>query len=406
MKVGILRETKTPEDNRVALTPSQIKELSERFPEIEFKVQSSDSRCFKDDEYRENGIEVLGDVNDCDLLIGIKEVDKDLILPDKYYLFFGHIAKMQEYNKPLFKKLIDQKTTFTDYEYLVDEQGLRVVAFGWFAGIVGVYYTLMGWGHKNKIYQLPLPHLNFSTQELLSNLNSANIKGIKIVLTGTGRVSQGAQYVLNNIGANELSPERFLEIESSDDILYTVLPIEKLVAHNNRNVAFSIDEFSKDSSNFHSIFQPYIYKSDILISCHFWNNGDPVYLSESDLKDPNLRIRMVGDITCDMQGSIKSTLRSSTHKDPFYDYNPKTNKEEPAFSSNDNISVMAVDTCPNALPREASQFFGEQLINNVLIDLFTSKLRNNKIYDEATILNHGRLTSKFNYLQDYIETFK
>ncbi len=405
MKIGLLKETKTPVDNRVALTPALVKELSDKYPHVDFVVQPSPIRAYSDDEYRALGIEVSDDLTGCDLLLGIKEAEISTLMPDKHYIFFGHIAKMQEYNKPLFKGLIDLRATFSDYEYLVDDNGSRLVAFGWYAGVVGVYYTLLGWGIKTGAYRLPDPHLHFTLEELIANIRKANIGGIKIVLTGTGRVSQGAQHVLKEIGAKEMTPEEFLAVDKVDGIAYCVLPLDKLVAPNDPAKEFDRKDFSLNPENYHQTFAPYAKAADILISCHFWGNNQPVYLTEEEFLTPGFRIRMIGDITCDIKGSIMSTVRSSTHADPFYDYNPATRSEEPAFSGVDNITVMAVDTCPNALPRTTSQYFGEQLIKHVLTDLLDRDSCNSTVLDRATILSEGKLTGYFNYLQDYVDAF-
>lgn len=203
MKIGILKETKHPVDNRVALTPHQIKELQDKYPAAEFKVQKSDIRAYTDDEYREAGIQVVDSVDDCDFLLGIKEADTKILRPNRHYMFFGHIAKMQPYNKPLFKTFIDNKITFSDYEYLVDGKGQRLVAFGWYAGIVGLYYTLRGWGIKNKAFALPKPDMHFSVEDVITHIRDVkkHLKGVKLLVTGTGRVSHGAQHILQAVGA-------------------------------------------------------------------------------------------------------------------------------------------------------------------------------------------------------------
>lgn len=371
MKIGIIKETKIPEDNRVALTPELAKKLMENNPGLEIIVQPSSTRAYSDEEYKEVGIKLSEDLSDCDLLLGIKEAQINTLIPNKKYMFFGHIAKMQEYNKPLFKDLIDKNITFTDYEYLVDDNGNRLVAFGWYAGVVGLYYTLRGWGIRNKSYDLPQPHIGFSIEELVKNLKNVDLGNARIVITGRGRVSQGAQYILKRIGAKELTKEEFISLEGEEGIEYCVASLSDLVA-NNVALAFDRDEFKAHPENYHSIFKPYAKSADILLSCHFWANGEPVYLDQESFRNKEFRIQMIGDITCDIMGSIKSTLRSTTHKDPFFDYNPYSESEEPAFSNPCNVTVMAVDTCPNALSRETSQNFGENLIKYVLDGLINN----------------------------------
>ncbi len=405
MKIGILKETKIPVDNRVALTPIQIKDLQMRFPEA-FKVQTSDIRAFSDNEYKALGIEVSDNVDDCDLLLGIKEADLKTILPDKHYIFFGHIAKKQRYNIPLFKTLIDNRCTFSDYEYLVNDNGIRLVAFGWFAGIVGTYYTLMGWGRRTGRYMLPMPHIHFSMEELLDNIRKADLGTIKVIVTGNGRVSQGAQHVLEQIGAYRVETGEFICGNLPEGVVYCVAPLDELVQPVRADKKFDREDFRKNPGNYRQNFTRFAHTADILLCCHFWGENDPVYLDRNSYLDPDFNIKMIGDITCDIQGSIKSTLRSSTHADPFYDFNPHTGKEEPAFSSDSNISVMAVDTCPNALPREASEYFGEVFLRHVLNDLLAKDSDRSEILDRATILRNGALTPEFSYLTDYVASFR
>lgn len=401
MKIGIIRETKHPIDNRVALTPSQIKLLSDQFPEYEFFVQSSEIRAYSDDEYARLNIPIVNNVDNCDILFGIKEVDINALIPNKHYFFFGHIAKMQSYNRSLLQEMIKKNITFTDYEYLVDDRGKRVCAFGWWAGAVGVYYTLRGYGLKYNLYELPKPDLRFTLQDLLNNLKKIDMPSIKIVLTGTGRVSEGAQYVLNNIGVNKVDEDLYLSSQDLGKISYTIADTSSLVKRID-GAPFNREDFAQQPTMYKSDFMKFARVSDIFISAHFWGGSDPIYLSKEELKDDSLSIKMIGDITCDIMGSIKSTLRSSTHEMPYYDYNPYSECEEPAFSSKDNITVMAVDTCPNALAIDASQYFGDMIIQHVLFPLLKNDgVDENLIIDNGTILNRGELTNKFNYLSDF-----
>lgn len=407
MKIGLLKETKIPEDNRVALTPEQAAELQKQYPDLKIKVQASPTRAFSDKEYAEKGLEVCEDVSDCDLLIGIKEADIDTLLPDKRYLFFGHIAKKQEYNIPLFKLLLELKTTFADYEYLVDAAGQRLVAFGWYAGVVGLYYTLLGWGLRTGKYNLNRPHFGLTIEEIIDNIKAADIGDLKIVVTGNGRVSHGAQHVLEAVGATKLNPEEYLsDAEKTHGLVYCVIDIDKLVAPNDPSKAFDFKDFVNNFQAYHSIFEPYACQSDIMLCCHFWGNGQPVYLEAEDFLKPGFRIKMIGDITCDIMGSVKSTLRPATHAEPFYDYNPRTRSEEKAFSSETNITIEAVDTCPNALPRVTSQYFGERLIECVLNDMLKADNPDaSEVFNGAKIIESGELTPKFGYLQEYVNSF-
>lgn len=398
MKIGIIKETKIPVDNRVALTPSQVASLNEQYPNHQIVVQSSDVRAYTDEEYLQNGVEVVDDISDCDILFGIKEAKIESLIPNKHYVFFGHIAKMQAYNRPLIQAMMQKKMTFSDYEYLVDDDNQRVCAFGWWAGVVGVYYTLRGYGLKTKSYNLPKPDITFTLDALLKNLCSIPLPSVKILVTGNGRVSQGAQYVLNYIKAQQLSEEEYLATDKVDVLSYAVANVESLVKRNDEG-PFDAMEFKTKPQNYHSDFMRWAKATEILICAHFWAANAPVYLTSEDLQNNELGIKMIGDVTCDIMGSIHSTIRSSTHAEPYYDYNPETRSEETAFSDMSNISVMAVDTCPNALPRDTSKYFGDMLTKHVFKPLLEGM--DSPVINRSTIIKDGQLTERFSYLKNF-----
>lgn len=400
MKIGLIRETKVPEDNRVALTPKHLAELQHSFPQDDFVVQASETRAYSDEAYRNAGVQVAENVDDCDILFGIKEADIRTLIPNKHYFFFGHIAKMQAYNRPLLQALIAKRITFSDYEYLVDDNNQRVCAFGWWAGVVGTYYTLRGYGLRHHLYELPKPDKHFTLEKLTQALKSVELPHIKLLVTGNGRVSHGAQYLLEALDATRLTEEQFLADMPVSRLSFCAVDANHLVARNDDG-AFSWEHFTQNPTAYHSDFMRWARQADVLVCAHFWAPEAPVYLSQENLADPALRIRFIGDITCDIQGSIQSTLRASTHAEPYYDYNPATGQEEPAFSNDSNISVMAVDTCPNALALDTSAYFGDMLMQHVLTPLL--KRERSNIIQRATILENGALTPHFAYLQSFAE---
>ncbi|MCQ2283427.1 MAG: NAD(P)-dependent oxidoreductase [Bacteroidales bacterium] len=400
MKIGLIKETKVPVDNRVALSPKQMAQLKQQYPEHEFVVQESELRAFSDEEYRQEGLPVVQDMSDCDILFGIKEAKIESLIPNKHYIFFGHVAKMQAYNRPLLQALMAKHITFTDYEYLVDDKGIRVCAFGWWAGVVGVYYTLRGYGLRHHLYELPKPDRRFTLDGLKLALRSVPLPAIKLLVTGNGRVSQGAQYILNEIGACRMDETTFLSTPAVSELTYAVADVDRLVKRKDGE-PFSWEHFNHYAQDYESDFMRWAYCTDVLVCAHFWAPDAPVYLSEENLKDSKLRIRMIGDITCDIQGSVKSTLRPATHDDPYFDYNPHTAQEEPAFSSDDNISVMAVDTCPNALAMDTSAYFGDMLMEHVIPGLLTGQ--HSDVVRRGTLLEKGQLTPRFAYLTDFAQ---
>lgn len=400
MKIALIKETKTPTDNRVALSPKQVAELNSRYPQHCIVVQASNIRSYSDEEYRAEGVEVVEDVRDCDVLFGIKEARIDSLISNKHYFFFGHIAKMQEYNRPLLQALMQKHITFCDYEYLVDDNNVRVCAFGWWAGVVGVYYTLRGYGMKYKLYELPKPDRRFTLTQLLESLRCIQLPKVKLLVTGAGRVSQGAQYVLENIGAHKMTEEEYLSDVPIDNLSYCVADVDRLVKRKDGSY-FSWNDFSHNAKSYESDFLRWARETDVLLCAHFWAPDAPIYLSEEDLRSRDMRIRMIGDVTCDIRGSIKSTVRPASHDDPYYDYNPVSEHDEPAFSSPQNISVMAVDTCPNALAMDTSAYFGEMLTKHVFEHLLKGK--HSDVIDRSMILREGRLTPRFAYLKDFAE---
>lgn len=399
MKIGLIKETKIPIDNRVALSPLETVALQQEFPNSTIVVQSSDIRAYGDDEYRAVGIPVVEDVSDCDVLFGIKEAAIETLIPNKHYFFFGHIAKMQAYNRPLLQAFIKKNITFSDYEYLVDDEHKRVCAFGWWAGVVGAYYTLQGYGLRHHSYTLPKPDLKFTLDRLIEALKAVSLPAIKIVITGSGRVAQGAQYILDKIGATQLSIDEFIRTSQVTHLSYTIAKKADLVVPLDSQQFFSGIDFKQHPEHYQSNFMRFATSADVLISCHFWAPNEPIYLTQEDFSRPDFRIEVIGDITCDIMGSIQSTLRSSTHDKPFYDYNPITRQEEPAFSSLNNITIEAVDTCPNALALDTSAYFGEMLTEHVFRPMLSGNP--SRIIERATILENGRLTSAFSYLSDF-----
>lgn len=398
MKIALIKETKIPEDNRVALSPKQVSLLNSQFPEHQIVVQASDIRAFTDDEYRSEGVVVTNDVSDADYLFGIKEAQIDSLISNKNYFFFGHVAKMQEYNRPLLQSLIQKHITFCDYEYLVDDNNIRVCAFGWWAGVVGVYYTFRGYGLKHKLYELPKPDKRFTLNQLIESLKNIELPKVKLLVTGAGRVSQGAQHVLETIGAYKMTEEQYLSDAPLNTLSYCVADVDRLVKRKDGE-KFSWNDFTHNAREYESDFMRWAKKTDVLICAHFWGPEAPVYLSEEDLSNKDMRIRMIGDVTCDIKGSIKSTIRPATHDDPYYDYNPRTEKDEPAFVSENNITVMAVDTCPNALAMDTSEYFGSMLMKHVFVPLL--KGEHSDVIDRSMILKEGQLTSRYAYLKDF-----
>jgi alanine dehydrogenase len=399
LKIGILRETKNPPDRRVPLTPPQIVALEETYPGVEFVVQPSDSRCYADDEYDYLGIPLREDLRDCDILLGVKEVDKRTLIPGKTYLFFAHVAKKQPHNLEMLREIIEKKVRLIDYEYLTTDRGQRLVAFGRHAGIVGAYNAIRARGIKTNRFKLKPAYQCHDLDEMWAGLRLIQLlPGLKILVTGEGRVSGGIMETLAVLNLVQVSPEDFLSKSFDIPVMCQIGPQHYVKRRDGKDFDFS--HFASDPCAYDADFLKYTAVTDILITGHFWDPRSPIFFSAGDMKKPEFRISIIADVSCDVNGPIPSTLRASTIADPFYAYNPETGLEEPAFSRPGNITVMAVDNLPGELPREASQDFGKQLMSKVIHDLFTNE--SSSLIRRATITDDGRLTTRYSYLESYL----
>ncbi len=399
LKVGILRETKNPPDRRVPLTPPQIIALEELYPYVEFFVQPSDLRCYSNEEYEYLDIPLKEDLSDCDILLGVKEVDRRTFLKGKTYLFFAHVAKRQPYNRDMFRDMAEKKISLIDFEYLTTDSGQRVVAFGRFAGIVGAYNGLRARGIKTNRFRLKPACQCHDLDEMWAGLRLIEINpGLKILVTGEGRVAHGAIETLRIGNIEQVTPEDYLTRAFDVPVFCQIGP--KYYTRHKEGNEFDFSHFILNPAEYESSFLTFAKVTDILIAGHFWDPRSPVFFTKEDIKKPDFRISLIADISCDINGPIPSTIRATTISDPFYGYNPDLEIEEPAFIRQSNITVMSIDNLPGELPRDASLDFGKQLMSNVLHDLLTAT--ESPMISRAMILNEGRLTSGFDYLKDYL----
>lgn len=398
LKIGIIREGKNPPDKRVPFTPLQTEEIEQRFPHMKVTVQASNVRCFQDHEYADAGVQVSESVNHCDVLMGIKEVPVDQLIPNKVYLFFSHTIKKQPYNKKLLQEVLKKKIRLIDYETLTDRLGNRIVAFGRFAGIVGAYNGLWTYGKRYGGFTLRRAFDCFDVNDLKLELRKAALPPVKIILTGAGRVGKGAMETLDTAGIRKVSPADFLS-QTFHEPVYVQLGsadyhIRKEGGHFNR------EEFHKHPELYSSDFLKFTKVADILMAGAFWNPKAPVLFTKADMQAADFKMKVIADITCDIEGSIPSTKKASTISEPVYDYNPNTDTVEQPFSSEKFVTVMAVDNLPCELPRSASEEFGRDLIDKIL-PLFLND-DPDAILHRATIAKGGELTDTFAYLSDYV----
>jgi len=400
MKAGILREGKMPPDKRVPLTPQQCIEVQKKFPNVLIKVQPSSVRSFKDSEYSDLGIKLQENLNDCDVLLGVKEVRINDFIENKIYLFFSHTIKKQEYNRNLLQTVLARKVQLVDYEVLTNKEGFRVIGFGRFAGLVGAYNGLRTFGLREKLFDLKPAHLCNDLVEMYSELDKIELPPIKIALTGDGRVAGGVLEVLEHLKIKRISPQNYLNESKQTNPVYTQLLPGNYVQRKDGNT-FELMHFFNNPEMYENAFQPFAKSTDLLIASAFWNPKAPVLFTVEDAKQDDFRISVISDITCDIEGSIPSTKKASTIDDPFYDYNPETGELETAFSNMKNISVQAVDNLPCELPKDASLDFGRNLIDKVFPSLFGDD--EDGVIERASITKDGKLTERFSYLQDFAD---
>lgn len=398
IKVGILRETKNPPDRRVPLTPPQIVELQELYPFVEFYVQPSDIRCYSNEEYEYLMIPLKEDLSDCDILMGVKEVDKRFFIEGKKYLFFPHVAKKQEHNREMLREMLERKITLIDYEHLTTDKGQRVVAFGRWAGIAGAYNGLRARGIRTNRFKLKPAYQCLDLEEMWAGLRMIQLKpGLKILVTGEGRVASGAMETLEVCNLVKVSPEDFLTKEYNVPVVCQIGP-QHYTKHK-EGLPFDFNNFLNHPEEYENDFLRFTKVTDILIAAHFWDPKSPLFFTQKDSASDDFRISIIADISCDVNGPIASTLRATTIADPFYSYNRHTGMEELPFTNPDNITVMSIDNLPGELARDSSNDFGNQLIEHVLFDLFNEN--DSDMIKRATIIDKGNLTHQYQYLEDF-----
>ena len=398
LKIGLIREGKTPPDKRVPFTPLQVEEIEQRFPEVKVVCQQSPMRCFQDDEYREFGNEVIDDMSDCDVLMGIKEVPISELIAGKTYLFFSHTIKKQPYNRKLLLAVLKKKIRLIDYEALKDNQGNRSVAFGRYAGIVGAYNGLWSYGKRFGIFSIRRAHECFDVNDLKLELRKVKLPPVKIILTGAGRVGKGAMETLDSAGIRKVSPSDFLN-RQFDEPVYVQLSSAEY--HSRKEGGhFNREEFHRNPERYSSHFLTFARAADILLAGAYWNTKAPVLFTREEMLLPDFKIKIIADITCDIGGSIPSTKKASSISYPIYDFDPATDSVQPPLSSDKFVTVMAVDNLPCELPRSASEEFGRDLIDRILKPLLQEDI--DKIIERGTIASNGKLTTQFEYLQEYV----
>lgn len=398
MKFGIIRERKNPPDRRVVLSPAECQNVLSKYPEAQIRVESSPIRVFSDNEYSEKGIQVVTDMSSCDVLLGVKEVPIDALIPNKKYFFFSHTIKKQPYNRELLRAILEKNIELYDHEVITNPKGARLVAFGRYAGIVGAYNGFRAYGLKYDLFQLPKAESLLDQQALIAELKKIELPNIKILLTGKGRVGNGAKEMLDAMGLREVSSNEYLT-NTFQEPVYCQIDVSYYVKRKD-GIKGNKADFFQNPGEYQSDFFRYAKVTDFYIAGHFYGDGAPYLYTREDVKHPDFKIKVVADISCDIDGPVASTIRPSTIAEPIYGYDPAT-ESETDYKAEDAIAVMAVDNLPCELPRDASVGFGEAFSKHVIPSFFNKD--KDGILQRARMTQNGRLTPRYAYLQDYVD---
>ncbi len=399
MKFGIIKERKNPPDKRVVFSPNKLNEFQDKFEDAEILIESSDIRVFKDSEYEGNGFSVTNDISSCDVLLGVKEVPIDALIPNKKYFFFSHTIKKQPYNRKLLKAILDKKIELYDHETIIKENGARLIGFGRYAGLVGAYNGFRAIGLKEGSFTLPKVETLADLDAVKRELDKITIPNIKIVLSGTGKVAKGAQEILDYLKIKQVSDALYLTSKFTEPV-YCMIDVMEYSRRIDGKVGDKF-AFYEDPSGYESNFMPYARETDFFIAGHFYGDGAPYLFTRDDAKSEDFKIKYIADISCDVDGPVASTLRASTIADPIYGYNPET-ESETDYRDEKAIVVMAVDNLPCELPKDASEGFGNMFLEHV-IPAFYNNDKDGILARAKMTTNEGKLADRYAYLQDYID---
>ncbi len=431
-KIGIRYEDKYLMERRVALVPAHVRQLVKKG--IELQVVPSGKRVFKDEEYRQAGAVLREEPLDADVILGVKEMPIDYFNAHKTYIFFSHTIKGQSYNMPLLRNMMEHKINLIDYERIVDAQNRRLIFFGRFAGLAGMINSLWSLGQRMNKKGVNTPFLKLKQTHHYDSLEEAKIavsavgqeialhglsKGMAPVvvgITGYGNVSKGAQEILGLLPVIEISLADLLKLEKQENlpanVVYKVVFEEKHLGRPKEiGKKFDLQEYYQYPERFEGTFEQYLPHLTVLMNCMYWDDRYPRIVTKDYLeilwKNGNLKLEVIGDVTCDPDGSVEITHAGTAIEYPVFVYHPQTRKPVMGFDG-EGVLVMAVDILPSELPRESSQAFSDALIKflpGLLEADFEVPFDRLQIPDplkKAMILYHGALTSDYKYLEKYL----
>jgi alpha-aminoadipic semialdehyde synthase len=420
-------------ERRAPLTPKHVERLI-KSKKLDFVVQTSEKRVFTDEEYIKAGAKIAKDLKKCSVIFGVKEMPESFFEEDKTYIFFSHVIKGQVYNMPMLRKMMEMKCNLIDYERVVDEQGKRLIFFGRYAGLAGMINSLWSMGlrlkeagYKTPFAQIKQAHHYNSLAEVREVISAVGqeiaekglpeeLRPFTVAFTGYGNVSQGAQEILGLLPVKEISPEKLLYLKRRsklpDNLIYKIIfKEEHLVEPVDETAEFDLPEYYASPEKFKSSFEKYIPHIDMLINCIYWDSRYPRLVTKDYLEKlfaaGTPKLKVIGDISCDVNGSVECTEKATEIEDPIFVYHPDTRTHTMGHKG-DGILVMAVDILPSELPRDSSAGFADVLVNYVKAiadcdfneDFLTLDLPN--AIKSALILHRGELTPHYKYLEEHV----
>ncbi len=434
--IGIRQENKDVTEKRAPLTPAQVREIITEF-DIQVKVESAPNRIFSNHEYEKAGAVISDDFGDCNIIWGVKEIPLESLLPGQTYCYFSHTIKGQDYNMPMLKRLLDLRCNLFDYEKVIDDHGRRLIFFGRFAGYAGMIDTLWAAGKRYTSegvsspfaaaqQALSYPSLAEARKSLMQIGEEIEVDGLPETMvpficgfTGYGQVSLGAQEIYDLLPVQEIAAsdlDEFMEkgVFSNHTVYKVVFHEKDMFSPIEKDAAFDLREYFTHPERYKSIFENYLPYLNLVVNGIYWEPRYPKLITRSYLKKafgrsekPSLRV--IGDITCDIEGSVECNLKATNSKNPVYVYDTEVDRAVDGWEGHGPV-VLAVDKLPSELPREASENFGDSLLPFIpaLADAdFTVPYGELNIPDEfkrALIVYHGRLTPPFRYLEEFLKS--
>lgn len=427
-RIAIRREDKSKWERRTPLIPEDVRELKEKHG-IETVVQSSPIRIFTDEEYKKVGA-IVSESPDAPFVFGIKEIPLHVFEEGKTYIFFSHTIKGQSYNMPMLKRMIELKTTLIDYERIVDEQGRRLIAFGKFAGIAGMIDTLWALGKRLEWEGLKTPFLHIkrayeyhSVKELEEESEHIGrmikeeglpheITPLVVGFAGYGNVSTGAQEVLDLLPVKNVPPEELFNLKDDRYTIYKVVFKEEHMVERKDGGDFELYDYYNNPDKYEGVFYRYLPYLTVLVNAIYWDERYPRLITKKYLMENyeigRSKLKVIGDISCDIEGGVECTIKATEPDEPVYVYNPKTQKIKMGYEG-DGIVILAVDILPSEVPRDASIYFSK-ILRKFVPDIVNASYPKDfndctlpPFLKRAVIVYKGELTPEYRYLEKYIQ---